>query len=329
MQAVAGDAASSRLAGWLNQNSKVQCDVVTVPEEASTASALRSLQSKIKSDTFVVLSGDLVSELQLKPIVAAHQLSKSLCTVLLSQRRSSPSAETKPGKAPKAVDYIGLDAKKERLLFHASSSETIRDLKVSMNVIRKFGSVNISSDLADVHVYVFSKTIFPVLESKPQLTNLKLDVLPYLASQQLKLAAQAEAPGTDDDHDDAARQQHDHPLPGLNYLTLSSSSAAAAPSSSSSSSSSPSGVGVYIVHDKYCARMNSIQSYGDINRDVSSLQGCSSSVACQDACMHATCHGGCWHACPSAWHTLPPPTHLLVKWTDDASAACQDLCSSV
>lgn len=276
MQAVAGDAASSRLAGWLNQNSKVQCDVVTVPEEASTASALRSLQSKIKSDTFVVLSGDLVSELQLKPIVAAHQLSKSLCTVLLSQRRSSPSAETKPGKAPKAVDYIGLDAKKERLLFHASSPETIRDLKVSMNVIRKFGSVNISSDLADVHVYVFSKTIFPVLESKPQLTNLKLDVLPYLASQQLKLAAQAEAPGTDDDHDDAARQ-HDHPLPGLNYLTLSSSSKAAA-AASSSSSSSPSGVGVYIVHDKYCARMNSIQSYGDINRDVSPLQGPSSSI---------------------------------------------------
>jgi translation initiation factor eIF-2B subunit gamma len=138
-QAVAGDVATSRLSAWLNQNSKVQCEVVTVPEEACTAAALRSLEGKIRAETFVVVSGDLISEMPLKPIVAAHQLSRSLCTVLLSQRRSSPSAETKPGKAPKAVDYIGLDAGKQRLLFHASSPDTVRDLKVGMGVVRRYG----------------------------------------------------------------------------------------------------------------------------------------------------------------------------------------------
>jgi hypothetical protein len=349
-QAVAGDVATSRLSAWLNQNSKVQCEVVTVPEEACTAAALRSLEGKIRAETFVVVSGDLISEMPLKPIVAAHQLSRSLCTVLLSQRRSSPSAETKPGKAPKAVDYIGLDARKQRLLFHASSPDTVRDLKVGMGVVRKFGSVSISSDLADVHFYVFSRAVFPILAAKPQLTNLKLDVLPYLAAQQLRLAAAADAAGTESDADaaDSSRQQLEPPFPGLSYLSLGGgSSSGRGPGSGSSSRcvrrrhpaarlrprspahappplsaapaqpsrppsassvapcSGPGGVGVYIVSDKYCARMNSIQSYGDINRDVRLPSG-------RHACLSPAPAGGA--VLPrSPCAEAPPPLLLLPR----------------
>ena len=39
--------------------------------------------------------------------MAAHFVRQAAATVLLSQRRTSPAAETKPGKAPKSVDYIG------------------------------------------------------------------------------------------------------------------------------------------------------------------------------------------------------------------------------
>jgi hypothetical protein len=88
--------------------------------------------------------------------------------------------------------------------------------------VRRFGQVHVTSSLADVHFYVFSRAIFPILASKPQLTNLKLDVLPYLAAQQLRLAAQADAAGTESDADlaDSSRQHLDPPFPGLSYLAL-------------------------------------------------------------------------------------------------------------
>ena len=54
----------------------------------------------------------------------------ALATVTLCPRKTSPASETKPGKPPKNVDYIGLDLSREHLLFYASSPETLRDLKV-------------------------------------------------------------------------------------------------------------------------------------------------------------------------------------------------------
>ncbi len=39
--------------------------------------------------------------------MAVHFIRSAMATVLLSQRRTSPSSETKPGKAPKEVEYVG------------------------------------------------------------------------------------------------------------------------------------------------------------------------------------------------------------------------------
>jgi hypothetical protein len=58
------------------------------------------------------------------------QMNAALATVLLYKRKVSPMTETKPGKAPKNVDYIGLDPSRQHLLFYASSPDTLRDLKV-------------------------------------------------------------------------------------------------------------------------------------------------------------------------------------------------------
>lgn len=39
--------------------------------------------------------------------MAVHFIRSAMATVLLSQRRTSPASETKPGKAPKDVEYVG------------------------------------------------------------------------------------------------------------------------------------------------------------------------------------------------------------------------------
>ena len=43
----------------------------------------------------------------LQALFAAHYVQGSAITALLAHRRTSPASETKPGKAPKNVDYIG------------------------------------------------------------------------------------------------------------------------------------------------------------------------------------------------------------------------------
>lgn len=55
------------------------------------------------------------------------------------------------------MDYLGLDPAQEVLLFAASHPETLRDLKLPMAVIQQYGSVNIRSDLMDMHLYVLSR----------------------------------------------------------------------------------------------------------------------------------------------------------------------------
>lgn len=90
----------------------------TVAENLGTAEAVRAVSDSIRTDNFVLLSSDLVTDLPLRSLIAAHYIRGSLVSSLLYQRRISPSSETKPGKAPKNVDYVGaFEFKSERKVF--------------------------------------------------------------------------------------------------------------------------------------------------------------------------------------------------------------------
>lgn len=56
------------------------------------------------------LSRMLIVVHMLQTLAASHHTSDATVTVLLKERRVSPSSETKLGKAPKNVDYIGTSA---------------------------------------------------------------------------------------------------------------------------------------------------------------------------------------------------------------------------
>jgi len=152
-------------------------EVRSVTEDSSSAAAVAQLKDDLKADSFIVLSGDLVSDVPLKvhtianlcfltnchsqpvlpiishannvfpnfvvwwdvhctqrcckrerltvfttlcclgaeaslPVVqalaASHYVTEATVTVLLKEKRISPASETKPGKAPKNVDYVGV-----------------------------------------------------------------------------------------------------------------------------------------------------------------------------------------------------------------------------
>ena len=81
--------------------------VKTVAENIGTAEAVRHVAGSIRTEHFVLLSSDLVTDMPLRVLIAAHFIRGSVVSCLLYPRRTSPSAETKPGKAPKNVDYVG------------------------------------------------------------------------------------------------------------------------------------------------------------------------------------------------------------------------------
>ena len=196
MQVVSGASAATSISSWIQtewaaspHSSGMTCHVVQVSEEHGSAEALKSVADRIVSSSVVVISGDLVTDVPINALVATHQMNGASATITLVQRKVSPASETKPGKAPRGVDYIGLDLKREHLIFCANSPESLKELKIPLSVVRKHGSISISTDLSDAHLYVFSKDLLTTLTQNTNLTSLRQDLLPFLTQQQYREAA--------------------------------------------------------------------------------------------------------------------------------------------
>ena len=192
-----GEGVAAALRAYLSsqQQAGVACRVVAVGEGAGTADALRAVLPQLDPDAagVVVYAADLVCDAPLRAVLVSHQLSGALATVLVGARRVSPAAETKPGRAPRCVDYLGLDAARRLLLFSASSPEALRDLKVPLAAVRRHGAVEVRSDLVDHHLYVLSPAALRLLESKKSLSSVKLDLIPALCRLQLQQQQQQAA----------------------------------------------------------------------------------------------------------------------------------------
>ena len=104
-----GEAAAAAVRAWLGQHclGSLHLEVLRVPEGAPTLDALRVVLDRVRTPSFLLLSGDLVAEPCLRPLLLAHAAAGAAVTALLARRRVPPSTETKPGKAPRGVDYLG------------------------------------------------------------------------------------------------------------------------------------------------------------------------------------------------------------------------------
>ncbi|GAX72742.1 hypothetical protein CEUSTIGMA_g198.t1 [Chlamydomonas eustigma] len=304
---VSGEKASAAISSWLQTeypattNSALHCEVITVPEDYGTADALRSVASKITASTLVVISGDLLTDVPVNALVASHQMHRALATVMLCPRKVSPASETKPGKPPKNVDYIGLDLNREHLLFYTSSPDAVRDLKVPLSMIRERGAMTISSDLVDAHLYIFDRSLLLTLENQGSLNSLRQDLMPYLTLQHMKAANRYAATNAADSipvptspsMNMMQRQVSviegegglngnsgitQNALPGSNYVDMAHSmppvggalSLVSRVPPSGSASSAPSSLRVHVVQhsNNYCARVTSHETFGEVNREV-------------------------------------------------------------
>jgi hypothetical protein len=66
------------------------------------------------------------------------------------------------------VDYLGCDASRSRLLFAASSPDTLRDLKLPLAaLVPGGGAASLSSDTQDMHLYVLSRCAACMVWQRP------------------------------------------------------------------------------------------------------------------------------------------------------------------
>jgi translation initiation factor eIF-2B subunit gamma len=187
--AVIGEpAACAAVSAWLTKeyppSRGLKLDIVSFSEDTGTAQALGAVASRLRSDDFLVVPGDVVADVCLQTVFTSHKAQGATATVVLFPRKS-PAAETKPGKPPKGVDYVGLDAPgSDKLVFYASSgaNTALKALQIPTSLLKRAAKLSIRTDLQDSEIYVLHRSALEVLEGRQQILSLKKDLLPALVA---------------------------------------------------------------------------------------------------------------------------------------------------
>ncbi|KZV30581.1 translation initiation factor eIF-2B subunit gamma [Dorcoceras hygrometricum] len=252
---VEGESAALLISAWISSTfvDRLQVEVIAVPEDIGTAGALRAIDHRLIAKNVLVVSGDLVCEISPGAVAAAHSrhnavVTAMLCSVPVSGPLDSGSSGAKD-KAKKTGRYniIGLDPTKQFLLHIAAGAEVEKDIRVQKSILRAVGQMEIHADLMDAHMYAFKRfKRYELLSNgvhSEENGNGK-DIIQNNKAVVAQLLANASPPSF---HDTYAR--------GLDV---------SAPISRKTHKCC-----VFIANkSKYCSRLNSIQAFSDINRDV-------------------------------------------------------------
>jgi translation initiation factor eIF-2B subunit gamma len=274
---VEGEDAAVLVGAWISGAyvDRLHVEVASVAEDVGTAGALRSIACYLFAKDILVVSGDLICDIPPGAIASAHRRHDAVVTAMLCSTPVSgtldlgSSAGKDKAKKPIRHNIIGLDPSKQFLLHVASGAEIEKDTKVQLSILQAVGHMDIHGDLTDAHFYAFNRSALQeVLDQKPEFQSLKLDVLPYLVKSQLSselytIEQKAEENGNEKDFSQTNKVM-------ISQLVANASS----PSFHELYKSSPVSrkthkCCAYIAaKTKYCARLNSIQAFCDINRDV-------------------------------------------------------------
>ncbi|XP_059315043.1 uncharacterized protein LOC132065600 isoform X2 [Lycium ferocissimum] len=277
---VEGESAALLVGGWISNAyvDRLHVEVAAVPEDVGTAGALRAIDHHLTAKDILVVSGDLISDIPPGAVAAAHRRHDAAVTAMLcSTPISGPSESGSSGgkdkaKKPARHNIIGLDPTKQFLLHVAAGAEVEKDIRVQKSILRAVGQMEIRADLMDAHMYAFKRTVLQeVLNKKENFLSLRREVLPYLVRSQLRSELSqngglAEENGNSKDVDSKVMLSQ--------LLTNASTQSfhelyALGPDGSALSPRKTHKCCVYIASkNNYCVRLNSIQAFSDINRDV-------------------------------------------------------------
>ena len=184
-----GDHAASRFEAWLREGYDGGCDVqvVAAADDADTADALRAAMPTANPDAQVlaVVAGDLVTDVRLSDVLATHVRGGAVATCLLAKRRAWNGVDMKVGRPPKGAHYVGLA--NDKLLLMADEEDVDKVLKLRRPMLGRVRDLVVHTDLLDAQLYVLDRAqVKTMLDDKPRMTSLQLDVIPALVRRQFR-----------------------------------------------------------------------------------------------------------------------------------------------
>ncbi|KAJ8466113.1 hypothetical protein OPV22_028665 [Ensete ventricosum] len=275
-----GEDAALRIGGWISGAyvDRLHVEVAAVPEGVGTAGALRAVASYLTANDVLIISGDLVTDVPPGAVAATHRRHSAVVTALLCPAPVSGPSDTgtsggkEKAKKPVCCNIVGLDPTRQYLLHMATGAEVEKDIRVQKSILRAVGQIEIRADLMDAHMYAFKRSVLQdILDQKDKFHSIKQDILPYLIRTQLNSEVSDNGVVKSESGMDNISSQND--LRWLSQHREIAPSAFQEPHAFSLKSLPDARrthkCCVYISSEsKYCARLNSIQAYSDINRDV-------------------------------------------------------------
>ncbi|CAM6098200.1 unnamed protein product [Calypogeia fissa] len=298
--AVPGDEAATQVQNWILNafDDRLHVVVESVPEDCETADILRKIAHRLTATDFVVVSGDLISDVPLGAVAATHRRQGAVMTSLLYHRPNVSSSDVTTSSPAKdklkqpTSDIIGLDSTHQYLLFLASRGQVEKDLKIRRSLLQAVGQMEVHTDLIDAQLYAFNtKLVQEVLETRPGIKSIKHDLVPYLIRSQLRPGSGSIPPAA------VSSDESSDNLPGVLVGDRAPQSPNPADEVANllrrvcSVSPPPLKCCAYIASQaNYCARVSSLPAYMDINRAVAGevvhLTG--HEVSKQNNVVHAT-----------------------------------------
>ena len=197
-------------------------DLVAVDNDKGSADALRAIRDKLRTD-FMVISGDLVSEVPIHNLADVHRISNATVTMLLKEEvtkldpRDAKAAKGAKGKLvdprPKRdddqVDIFGIatgggemsggdfgdfgdfgggtvDSDAKRVVLMTNKMVLDDELRVSRTLLRRVPSLAVHTDLLDTHFYIFAHWVLDLLDVKKRITSIKGELVPHLVRRQFR-----------------------------------------------------------------------------------------------------------------------------------------------
>jgi translation initiation factor eIF-2B subunit gamma len=237
-----------------------------------TAQALLNLKTKYRTGSqYLVISGDtIVDPSFLHAMIDSHLRDEATVTVALKHKptvESDPSAQ----RSIRSGDIIGTDPSSKQLLMIASSDDYVdAPMKIKHSLLDQFHAIQFGYNILDAHCYIFSRYAMDLLERQKHISSIKHEFLPFLLRCQYrpKLAVPPSKSSSKSSSGEDSDQDHRYVAAFADNQTATSSKLVA-----ERSSSNPVAPGVvcriHMISDsQYCARVNSLTSYIEANRDI-------------------------------------------------------------
>ncbi|XP_004363534.2 eukaryotic translation initiation factor 2B [Capsaspora owczarzaki ATCC 30864] len=247
---------------------KIVPEVIGVDAEIGTADSLRIIREKIKKD-FIVVSCDLISDVPIHLIADLHRQRDASVTMLVAEPpvNDAPLPDAKAKKAPVdegTRDFIGIDAESKRLLYFAAEADVDEDFKIRKAVLMRYPRMDVTTKLLDGHFYIFRRWILDFLmeERHQHISAIKGELIPFLVRKQFSRRKRREVVDPPSDEIDlqayAILDDNDKHAYSMSSTPIDTSDAVRCH--------------VFQMKDGFCARVNTLASYLEINRNPPKLE---------------------------------------------------------